>query len=105
MAAVKRVKSFREKLADINKDLKSVQDLREEAEKKSKEASDKEKEAFKKQFEVLSMELKLNKIDPNDLQFIVDACKFYKKYLAENEPSLVDADKDLSVGNDSDSNG
>lgn len=105
MAAVKKVKTFREKLAEVNKDLKNVQDLREEANKKSKEASDKEKEAFKKQFEILSTELKLHKIDPNDLQFIVDACDFYKKYLEENEPSLVDADKDVSVKNVSDANG
>ena len=91
MPTSKKVKSFAEKLADLDKDLKTVKDLRDEANKK--------------QFEILSTELKLWKIDPNDLQFIVEACKFYKNYLAENEPSLVDVDKDVSMKDGSDSNG
>ena len=98
MPTSKKVKSFAEKLADLDKDLKTVKDLRDEA-------NDKERAANKKQFEILSTELKLWKIDPNDLQFIVEACKFYKDYLAENEPSLVDVDKDVSMKDGSDSNG
>lgn len=105
MPTSKKVKSFAEKLEDLNKDLKTVKDLRDEANKKTKEANDKERAANKKRFEILSTELKLWNIDPNDLQFIVDACKFYKDFLAENEPSLVDTDKDVSMKDGSDSNG
>lgn len=87
MPTSKKVKSFAEKLEDLNKDLKTVKDLRDEANKKTKEANDKERAANKKRFEILSTELKLWKIDPNDLQFIVDV------------------DKDVSMKDGSDSNG
>lgn len=105
MAVEKKVKTFAEKLADINKIIKDANTLRDEAIKKNNEARKKENNVAMLSYSLLCAELRFREIDPTDMKFIIKACEFYKKYLAENEPSLVDADKDVSVKNVSDANG
>lgn len=105
MAVEKKVKAFNEKLADINKIIKDANALRDEALKKNNEARKKENNVALLSYNLLCAELRLREIDPTDMKFIIESCDFYKKYLKENEPSLVDADKDVSVKNVSDANG
>ena len=105
MAVEKKVKSFAEKLTEINKIIKDANTLRDEAIKKNNEARKKENNVALMSYNLLCAELRLREIDPTDLKFIIKSCEFYKEYLAENEPSLVDADKDVSVKNVSDANG
>lgn len=97
MAAVKKVKTFDEKLTEVNKTMRDFEDLQSKAQELADKIKAKQDEIVSLKFDALTTELKLNQIDPNDLQFIVKACVFYKDYLAENEPSLVDANKDVAA--------
>ena len=105
MAVEKKVKTFAEKLADINKIIKDANSLRDEALKKNNEARKKENNVALLSYNLLCAELRSREIDPTDMKFIIKSCEFYKKYLEENKPSFVNADKDVSVKNVSDTNG
>lgn len=93
-------KTFAEKLEEINKNMEEIAGWRKEAADLTAKAKNQETTLSSKQFKVLSSELKLRGIDCSDLQFIVDACVFYKQYKAENEPSLLDAEGDALSGMD-----
>lgn len=93
-------KTFAEKLNEINKSMDEIASWRKEAADLAAKVKAQEATLSSKQFKVLSTELKLRGIDCSDLQFIVDACVFYKQYKAENEPSLLDAANDTLSGTD-----
>lgn len=77
--------SFVSKLASLNKEYERVQAMREEAEKMAKNAAEKERKLTYDQFKALRLELIANDIDPSDLQFVVDACVFYKNHKEQEE--------------------
>lgn len=77
---------FLSKIKSLEKDFENVQKMREEAAKLAQKATEEEQKLTYKQFKALSLELAANDIDPSDLQFIVDACVYYKNINKERQP-------------------
>lgn len=92
-----KVKTFAEKLAELDQSMENIANLKKQAAELAEKLKKQESTLSNKQFKILSTELKLRGIDCSDLKFIVDACTFYKKYQAENEQSLVDAEEPSTI--------
>lgn len=67
--------------------------MREEASRLAKKATEEEQKLSYRQYKALSLELVANDIDPSDLQFIVDACVYYKNLNKQGQPLPADEEK------------
>ena len=84
---------FLGKLKALEKDFENVQKMREEASRLAKKATEEEQKLSYRQYKALSLELVANDIDPSDLQFIVDACVYYKNLNKQGQPETADEEK------------
>lgn len=84
---------FLGKLKALEKDFENVQKMREEASRLAKKATEEEQKLSYRQYKALSLELVANDIDPSDLQFIVDACVYYKNLNKQGPPLPADEEK------------